>query len=120
MELLDNLVGLKFAGKYNSSGSTNIGDGKYGVVSHSTDGSIPSYNWFSGGTDHTGNKDGGFLIINNVDGGAPDVLLYEKTIDFDLCPDTWYYFSLYAMCISGGAIGDPDDSFARFINQVRS
>ena len=108
----DNLVGLKFAGKYNSSGSTNIGDGKYGVVSHSADGSIPSYNWFSGGTDHTGNKDGGFLIINNVDGGAPDVLLYEKTIDFDLCPDTWYYFSLYAMCISGGAIGDPDDSFA--------
>ena len=108
----DNLVGLKFAGKYNTSSSTNIGDGKYGVVSHSSDGSIPNYNWFSGGTDHTGNKDGGFLIINNVDGGAPDVLLYEKKIDFDLCPNTWYYFSLYAMCISGGAIGDSDDSFA--------
>ena len=108
----DNLVGLKFAGKYNSDKSTNIGDGKYAVVSHSADGSIPSYNWFSGGTDHTGNMNGGFLIINNVDGGAPDVLLYEKKIDFDLCPNTWYYFSLYAMCISGGAIGDPDDSFA--------
>ena len=108
----DNLVGLKFAGKYNTSSSTNIGDGKYGVVSHSSDGSIPNYNWFSGGTDHTGNKDGGFLIINNVDGGAPDVLLYEKKIDFDLCPNTWYYFSLYAMCISGGAIGHSDDSFA--------
>ncbi|MBO4806776.1 MAG: hypothetical protein J5554_12130, partial [Paludibacteraceae bacterium] len=108
----DNLVGLRFAGKYNSSSSTNIGDGRYAVVSHSADGSIPSYNWFSGGTDHTGNKDGGFLIINNVDGGAPDVLLYEKVIDFELCPNTWYYFSLYSMCISGGAIGDPDDSFA--------
>ncbi|MBR6105783.1 MAG: T9SS type B sorting domain-containing protein [Paludibacteraceae bacterium] len=108
----ENLVNLKFAGKYNSSAGTNIGDGRYAVVSHSADGSLPSYNWFSGGTDHTGNKDGGFLIINNVDGGAPDVLLYEKKIDFDLCDDTWYYFSLYAMCISGGATGKPDAVFA--------
>ncbi|MBO4334127.1 MAG: hypothetical protein J5875_13325, partial [Paludibacteraceae bacterium] len=108
----ENLVNLKFAGKYNSSAGTNIGDGRYAVVSHSADGSLPSYNWFSGGTDHTGNKDGGFLIINNVDGGAPDVLLYEKKIDFDLCDDTWYYFSLYAMCISGGATGNPNAVFA--------
>ena len=116
----DNLVNLKFAGKYNTSYGTNIGDGRYAVVSHSDDGSTAQYHWFSGGTDHTGNKDGGFLIINNIDNGPSDVLLYEKKIEFELCPDTWYYFSLYAMCITGGFIGKkyPNGAFCNFTFEI--
>ncbi len=99
----------KFAGQYNLEYATNINDNKYAIVSHSEDGSIPQYNWFSGGTDHTGNKDGGFLLINNPDGvGNEHILIFEKTIDFDLCPDTWYYFSMYAMCVTGGFARDPN------------
>ena len=109
----DNLVDKRFAGRYNESGSTNIGDGKYGVVSHSEDGSTPQYNWFSGGTDHTGNKDGGFLIINNKDDQtSANKLMFEKKIEFDLCADTWYYFSIYAMCITGGAADNPNRAYA--------
>ena len=109
----ENLVDKKFAGYYNESSSTNVGDGKYAVVSHVEDGSIPSYNWFSGGTDHTGNKDGGFLIINNKDDQASaNKLMFEKKVEFDLCPDTWYYFSIYAMCITGGAADNPNRTYA--------
>ncbi len=109
----ENLVDKKFAGYYNESSSTNVGDGKYAVVSHVEDGSIPSYNWFSGGTDHTGNKDGGFLIINNKDDQASaNKLMFEKKVEFDLCPDTWYYFSIYAMCITGGAADNPNSTYA--------
>ena len=109
----ENLVDKKFAGYYNESSSTNVGDGKYAVVSHVEDGSIPSYNWFSGGTDHTGNKDGGFLIINNKDDeNSANKLMFEKKVEFDLCPDTWYYFSIYAMCITGGAADNPNRTYA--------
>ena len=103
----------KFAGRYNTSSSTNIGDSCYAIVSHSEDGSTPSYNWFSGGTDHTGNKDGGFLLINNPDKlRNKHELIFEKKIDFDLCSDTWYYFSMYAMCVTGGFIRNPNSSGA--------
>lgn len=103
----------KFAGQYNLEYATNINDNRYAIVSHSEDGSTPQYNWFSGGTDHTGNKDGGFLLINNPDGlGNEHALIFEKTIDFDLCPDTWYYFSMYAMCVTGGFARNPNASGA--------
>ena len=103
----------KFAGKYNSSASTNIWDSCYAIVSHSEDGSIPTYNWFSGGTDHTGNKDGGFLLINNPDHSWNEhELIFEKKIDFDLCSNTWYYFSMYAMCVTGGFIKNPNTTGA--------
>ena len=99
----------KFAGRYNTSYSTNIGDSCYAIVSHSEDGSTSSYNWFSGGTDHTGNKDGGFLLINNPDHSWNEhELIFEKKIDFDLCSNTWYYFSMYAMCVTGGFIKNPN------------
>lgn len=91
----DNLIGLTYAP------SGNTGDGHYCIVSESKDGSLPEYDWFSGSKDHTGNKDGGFLIINNDDYSATDRLMYEKKIDFELCPNTWYYFSIYATSVSG-------------------
>ena len=109
----DNLVDKRFAGKYNESYSTNVNNGMYAVVSHVEDGSTSDYNWFSGGTDHTGNKDGGFLIINNKDDQASaNKLMFEKKIEFDLCADTWYYFSIYAMCITGGAADNPNRAYA--------
>lgn len=99
----------KFAGRYNTEYATNINNSMYAIVSHSKDGSVPANNWFSGGTDHTGNKDGGFLLINNPDGvGSEHMLIFEKAIDFDLCPDTWYYFSMYAMCVTGGFAVNPN------------
>ncbi len=109
----DNLVDKRFAGRYNESYNTNVNNGMYAVVSHVEDGSTSDYNWFSGGTDHTGNKDGGFLIINNKDDQASaNKLMFEKKIEFDLCADTWYYFSIYAMCITGGAADNPTRAYA--------
>lgn len=103
----------RFAGQYNLEYATNINNSMYAIVSHSKDGSTPQYNWFSGGTDHTGNKDGGFLLINNPDGiGSEHMLIFEKAIDFDLCPDTWYYFSMYAMCVTGGFARNPNSKGA--------
>lgn len=111
----------KFAGQYNLEYATNINNNMYAIVSHSEDGSIPQYNWFSGGTDHTGNKDGGFLLINNPDGvGSEHTLIFEKKIDFDLCPDTWYYFSMYAMCVTGRTARNPNsqDAYPNFMFEI--
>ena len=71
-------------------------DGSFCVVSNSsdafnlTDGS--PYEWARDKPDHTGNKDGGFLVINI---GVP-AMIYEKEIERDFCENTWYTFSLFA------------------------
>lgn len=79
--------------------STEIPDGQYAVVSNSDDaldldGII--YSWARNKTDHTGNPNGGFLVINI---GAP-CLIYEQEITRDFCENQWYTFSLFACNIS--------------------
>lgn len=79
--------------------STEIPDGQYAVVSNSDDaldldGII--YSWARNKTDHTGNPNGGFLVINI---GAP-CLIYEQEITRDFCENQWYTFSIFACNIS--------------------
>ena len=82
-----------------STSSTEIPDGQFAVVSNSDDaldldGTI--YNWARNKTDHTGNPDGGFLVVNI---GQP-VLFYEQEIERDFCENQWYHLSIFACNIS--------------------
>lgn len=82
-----------------STPSTEIPDGQFAVVSNSDDaldldGTI--YNWARNKTDHTGNPDGGFLVVNI---GQP-VLFYEQEIERDFCENQWYHLSIFACNIS--------------------
>ena len=79
--------------------SKEIPDGQFAVVSNSDDaldldGTI--YNWARNKTDHTGNPDGGFLVVNI---GQP-VLFYEQEIERDFCENQWYHLSIFACNIS--------------------
>ncbi|MCK9155208.1 MAG: T9SS type B sorting domain-containing protein [Paludibacteraceae bacterium] len=78
---------------YRSSGNTD--DGEYSVVSDTK----YAANWFSGGRDHTGNKDGGLIVIN-IDEAMKDKVIYEQKIDFEPCANTDYFFSTFATSIS--------------------
>lgn len=82
-----------------STTSTEIPDGQFAVVSNSDDaldldGTI--YKWARNKTDHTGNPDGGFLVVNI---GQP-VLFYEQEIERDFCEKQWYHLSIFACNIS--------------------
>lgn len=78
--------------------STEIPDGQFAVVSNSDDALDDRiiYNWARNKTDHTGNPDGGFLVVNI---GQP-VLFYEQEIERDFCENQWYHLSIFACNIS--------------------
>lgn len=75
----------------------SVDDGEYAVVSRMQD----AGNWFAAmdGTDHTGNADGGFLVIN-ISKSYKDKMIYEQELGFTTCENTSYYFSLWASSIS--------------------
>lgn len=75
----------------------SVDDGEYAVVSRMQD----AGNWFAAmdGTDHTGNADGGFLVIN-ISKNHKDKIIYEQELGFTTCENTSYYFSLWASSIS--------------------
>lgn len=77
--------------------SESVNDGYYAVVSRMKDAGT----WFAAmdGTDHTGNADGGFLLIN-VDPDYKGKVIYEQELGFTTCPETSYFFSLWAASIS--------------------
>lgn len=81
-----------------STTSTEIRDGEFAVVSNSDDALDDEiiYNWARNKTDHTGNPDGGFLVVNI---GQP-VLFYEQEIERDFCENQWYHLSIFACNIS--------------------
>jgi len=78
-----------------------IDDTFYAVVSNSSDAN-QSLDWPSGKTDHTGDTNGGFLVINVNNTLDPPVLIYEQTITptGGFCEDTYYNLSLYASNIA--------------------
>lgn len=82
---------------YTSDMSVDINDGYYAVVSRVQD----AGSWFAGqkGTDHTGNADGGFIVIN-VNPDYKGKVIYEQELGFTTCANTMYYFSLWAGSIS--------------------
>ncbi len=75
----------------------SVDDGEYAVVSRMQD----AGNWFAAmdGTDHTGDADGGFLVIN-ISKSYKDKMIYEQELGFTTCENTSYYFSLWASSIS--------------------
>ncbi len=77
--------------------SESVNDGEYAVVSRMKDAGT----WFAAmdGTDHTGNADGGFLVLN-VDPDYKGKIIYEQTLGFTTCDETSYFFSLWASSIS--------------------
>lgn len=95
------VINREFNGDINSI----VGDSMYAVISHMDDAKGDDMEVFTGGRDHTGNKDGGFLFFNNYKCPnctkfMPIYDIYKKQIDFDLCPNTSYYFMAYAMNVS--------------------
>lgn len=95
------VINREFNGDINSI----VGDSMYAVISHMDDAKGDDMEVFTGGRDHTGNKDGGFLFFNNYKCPncrkfKPIYDIYKKQIDFDLCPNTSYYFMAYAMNVS--------------------
>ena len=82
---------------FTSDMSKDINDGYYAVVSRVQD----AGSWFAGqgGSDHTGNEDGGFIVIN-VNPDYKGEVIYEQELGFTTCENTMYYFSLWAGSIS--------------------
>ncbi|NCC98075.1 MAG: fibronectin type III domain-containing protein, partial [Bacteroidia bacterium] len=82
-----------------------IDDGFYAVVSNSSDAN-QSLDWPGNKTDHTGDVNGGFLVINVNKTLTPPVLIYEQTITpaGGFCQSTYYNLSLYASNISPGGL----------------
>ena len=86
----------------NTTPYSDMPDGEYCIVSNSSDAfnsKLPigdSYSWARDKKDHTGNENGGFLVINI---GAP-TQIYEQKIQANFCKNQWYTFSLFASNIS--------------------
>ncbi len=108
----DNLVGHTFL----SSMKSSVDDGQYAVVSRMQDAGT----WFAAedGRDHTGNEDGGFLVIN-IDPDYKDKVFYEQTLGFTPCANTSYFFSVFASSISKRvANGDADGVLCNLTMQI--
>lgn len=81
-------------------GDGKVDDGRYCVVSNLLQASPRLCDWPGGDgskTDHTGDPDGAFLVIN---AGNLVNLFYECELGSTLCADTWYNMSLYAANIA--------------------
>lgn len=84
---------------------SKIDDGYYAVVSNSSDAN-QSLDWPSDKRDHTGDANGGFLVINVGNQTPPPVLIYSQTItpNDGFCESTYYNLSLFASNISPGGL----------------
>lgn len=85
--------------------SGKIDDCNYAVVSNSSQAN-QDLDWPGGKTDHTGNTNGGFLVINVNNTIAPPVLIYEQEIDpiQGFCESTYYNLSMFASNIAPGGL----------------
>ena len=99
------LIDHTFAGNGQDGECSQINDMYYGIV-NSTKWAIKrpkscnkDANWFTAGRDHTGNENGGMLLVN-VGNNSLDKQIYEQTIDFDLCQNSVYRFVIYASSIT--------------------
>ena len=81
--------------------NAKIDDGQYAIVSNSTDAAAVLCDWPTNKRDHTGNTNGGFLLVN-VNNVAPPILLYEQTISPSggFCISTVYNFSIWTANIA--------------------
>lgn len=82
-----------------------IDDGYYAVVSNSSDAN-QNLDWPGGKTDHTGDENGGFLVINVNKMHKPPILIYSQTItpEEGFCQSTYYNLSLFASNIAPGGL----------------
>ena len=85
--------------------SGKIDDCYYAVVSNSSQAN-QELDWPGGKTDHTGNANGGFLVINVNNTIAPPVLIYEQEINpvQGFCESTYYNLSMFASNIAPGGL----------------
>ncbi|MBQ8056682.1 MAG: hypothetical protein IJ270_07730, partial [Paludibacteraceae bacterium] len=83
-------------------GQNKVEDGYYVVVSNSNDANPAACAWPTDKTDHTGNTNGGFLLINVNADITPPVLIYEQTITpaNGFCESTYYNLSMFASNIA--------------------
>lgn len=72
-----------------------VGDGKYCVVSDSETAGASGFEWIAT-TDHTGNENGGFLVVN-IAAEPGDIIYQQEVEDNTLCPEQYYFFSAYVM-----------------------
>ena len=85
--------------------SGKIDDCYYAVVSNSSQAN-QELDWPGGKKDHTGNTNGGFLVINVNNTIAPPVLIYEQEINptQGFCESTYYNLSMFASNIAPGGL----------------
>ena len=78
-------------------------DGMYAVVSNSSSAN-QNLPWPAGKTDHTGNPNGGYLIINVGEPDASGTEFEQQILQVDVkekfCEGLWYNFSMWATQIS--------------------
>ena len=78
-------------------------DGMYAVVSNSSSAN-QNLPWPAGKTDHTGNTNGGYLIINvgepNTSGTEFEQQILQVDVKEKFCEGLWYNFSMWATQIS--------------------
>lgn len=70
-----------------------VQDGWYAIVSHVYN--DPMGSWWYEIDDHTGNKDGGLLLVN-TEGTLEGEIIYRQKIEFPICSTNKYKFVMYA------------------------
>ncbi len=93
--------GHKFAGR-----CTSVNDGYY-AIANSTKWAVQRWkecnvndNWFASARDHTGNDKGCMLIVNVGSAGKGEEI-YRQDINFKLCSERRYKFTIFAASITG-------------------
>lgn len=83
-----------------------INDGYYGIANspwwafnRKEECHMASAAHFTPGGDHTGNLNGGMLIVNVGSEGKGEVI-YEQTMKFDACDNSKYRFTIFGCCVS--------------------
>lgn len=84
-------------GTYTYQPEGKVFDNYYCVVSNLDQADPGACGWPGNKTDHTGNENGAFLVIN---AGDKQTLFYERELGSDFCENTYYNMSLYAANIT--------------------
>lgn len=99
-------------GYYTYVPTGKVGDNHYCIVSNLDQAEPGSCAWPGADgskTDHTGNENGAFLVIN---AGDLQNKFYERSIGSEFCEDTYYSISMYAANLNTGNWAPPEFSFA--------